>query len=138
MKPVLKIVIIGSILILGGAFVFLYKYINPSDTVAFPSCPTYTYFHFYCPGCGSQRAVHQLLNLDIIKAWEYNPLLIVLLPFLLYALGVELYNFIFDKKIRIKLFYNNIFVWTLFVVVVLYFIFRNIPLQGLEFLQPPK
>ena len=38
-----------------------------------------------CPGCGSQRAIHSLLNLDIKSAFGYNPLLVCTLPYIIMA-----------------------------------------------------
>lgn len=36
-----------------------------------------------CPGCGSQRALHALLHLNIGEAFRYNAMLVVAVPFLL-------------------------------------------------------
>ena len=37
---------------------------------------------YLCPGCGSQRAIHHLLNLDLAGAWRMNPLFVIALPYL--------------------------------------------------------
>lgn len=39
-----------------------------------------------CPGCGSQRAIHYLLNLDIGQALRNNAVLVLFIPYLLMGL----------------------------------------------------
>ncbi|MDO5608438.1 MAG: DUF2752 domain-containing protein [Capnocytophaga sp.] len=127
------------LLLLGiSVLVAVYYFVDPSDSnVFFPRCPSVTFLGLYCPGCGSQRAVHQLLHADIAQAFRYNPLLVIVFPLLLYAVGIMLYNAIFDKKIRISLFYNNVFVFSFFLLVIVYFIARNLSFTSLECLVPP-
>ncbi|NBX37755.1 MAG: DUF2752 domain-containing protein, partial [Planctomycetes bacterium] len=31
-----------------------------------------------CPGCGSTRAMHDLLNADLVRAFRCNPALVVI------------------------------------------------------------
>ena len=59
-------------------------------------------------------------------------LLLIFMP--VFGLG---YNFIFEKQVRIKLFYNNKIVWLLFFVIIIYGILRNIAIYPLTFLSPP-
>ena len=51
---------IWLIIILG--FAVLYYFFNPSVERFFPSCPFYTATGWQCPGCGSQRAIHELFD----------------------------------------------------------------------------
>lgn len=60
----------------------LYWYLNPEDSALFPKCPFYLLTGLECPSCGIQRALHSLLNGDIMKAIEYNQFLLIALPFL--------------------------------------------------------
>lgn len=48
----------------------------------FPRCPFLMATGLKCPGCGSQRAIHSLLHLDISAAWHYNAMLVATLPYL--------------------------------------------------------
>jgi len=41
---------------------------------------------FQCPGCGSTRALHQLMHGHLINAFTLNPLFLISLPFLLLVL----------------------------------------------------
>jgi hypothetical protein len=48
-----------------------------------PPCPLRALTGIYCPGCGSTRALFDLLHGDVAGALAMNPLLVVLLPLLL-------------------------------------------------------
>ena len=71
-------------------FVWVYKNYNPIDYGWFPKCPFRALTGLLCPGCGSQRAVHNLLNLDIKGAFKENGLLVLSIPYLLVGLVFEL------------------------------------------------
>lgn len=42
-----------------------------------------------CPGCGSQRMLHALLHLRPAEAFRANPVALMLLPYLMLLLCVE-------------------------------------------------
>lgn len=63
------------------AFIF-----EPGKSGIFPACMFRTLTGLACPGCGSTRALHQLLHGHIVNAFVLNPLLLVVLPILLYLL----------------------------------------------------
>jgi len=69
---------------------WVYKSYNPLDYAWFPKCPFRTLTGLLCPGCGAQRAVHDLLNLDILSALKENALLVLAFPYLLVALVFKL------------------------------------------------
>ena len=53
----------------------------------FPGCPFRLLTGFTCPGCGTTRALHQILHGHFDTAFTLNPLLLLLaIPFLLFAL----------------------------------------------------
>lgn len=56
--------------------------IDPETSVYYPKCLFYMTTGLKCPGCGSQRAIHELLHLHIGSAFRYNALAIVAIPFL--------------------------------------------------------
>ncbi len=60
---------------------------DPADGGAFPPCPFRAITGLDCPGCGTGRALHQLLRGRPDVAFGLNPLAIVLVPVLLYALA---------------------------------------------------
>jgi hypothetical protein len=133
-----KIIIkLSSILILSGAFLYVYYTFSPTlSKIPFPKCPSYSFFGIVCPGCGSQRAVHELLHFNLLKAFRLNPLLVVSMPFLIFLLGVKGYNFVFDKNKQITLLYSPLFVKMLLIIICIYFVVRNIPVKLFLFLNP--
>lgn len=70
------------IVILLTGIAITYKYLDPAVVPIFPRCPFRLLTGYLCPGCGSQRAIHHLLNLDLPGAWRMNPLLVIALPYL--------------------------------------------------------
>ncbi len=61
----------------GAAYLFFYE---PGRTGFFPLCPFRALTGFRCPGCGSTRALHQLLHGNLLASFELNPLLFLTLP----------------------------------------------------------
>lgn len=77
--PILIVVLLAGIAV-------VYKHLDPAVVPIFPRCPFRLLTGYLCPGCGSQRAIHHLLNLDLPGAWRMNPLLVIALPYLLLGL----------------------------------------------------
>ena len=51
-----------------------------------PMCSFYRLTGWYCPGCGGLRATHALLHGRLAQAWSYNPLVLLLTPWVGYGL----------------------------------------------------
>lgn len=66
-----------------GAILYFF---NPENAIWLPKCPIYILTGYECPGCGIQRALHQLLHLNIKKALGYNPFLAIALPYIILLL----------------------------------------------------
>ncbi len=83
----LKRILLGAMVALAiialSFFVYLYWKVSPSETELFPKCPTLMYLGFECPGCGSQRAIHHLLNGEMLEAMRMNFLLVLSIPYIL-------------------------------------------------------
>ena len=122
MKKTVAIWAGGIVLCLGGLMV--YTVIDPSKSILFPKCPFYVLTSLKCPGCGSQRALHALLNGDISKAFSYNALLVLSIPLVLILGYAELIR---KKNPRFYFtLHKPIYIMTLAVIVVLWWIFRNV------------
>ncbi len=52
---------------------------SPAEEGNYPTCPFLMLTGWYCPGCGSMRAVHALTYLDVETALARNPLATVAL-----------------------------------------------------------
>jgi Protein of unknown function (DUF2752). len=112
-------------LIAGG---YLYSQYDPEESLFFPKCPVYTLTGYECPGCGSQRAFHNLFHGEIAKAFMYNPLMMLIMPYILLGVYIE-YIANRNASITIRLrnfFYGKWAVLVLGVVIVLFTLLRNI------------
>lgn len=58
---------------------------DPARSHWFPPCPLHAATGLYCPGCGSTRAIHQLLRVDVAAAFTLNPLLVLVAPVMAYV-----------------------------------------------------
>lgn len=120
--------IIRGIAVVSGLIVliFIYKQFNPADTDLFPACPFHSFTGLQCPGCGSQRAVHHLLNFEFLEAFHYNVLLVLAIPYFLLWLIFDIFLKPSDRTLKWKkiLFGKNAI---LFVIswVILFWVFRN-------------
>jgi hypothetical protein len=55
-----------------GAGLLLLYFCDPAATAWFPSCPFRALTGYECPGCGTLRAMHQLLHGHVLAAWHLN------------------------------------------------------------------
>ena len=73
---------------------------NPSGTNIYPPCCFKEITKLKCPGCGTARAMHNLLNGKIITALKHNFLTVIFIPFLAYSLFHQLLSFLLWKKLK--------------------------------------
>jgi hypothetical protein len=83
------------------------------------ACPIHALTGFYCPGCGSTRAVKAVLNGDLPLAFHDNALLMVSPVVLASGLLIEKYS---QKRIWLYVFLSIVLV-----VVVVFTVIRNQP-----------
>lgn len=123
-KNRIQIIIIGIAVIVLSLLYFFY----PATKNSFhPSCVFRSVTGLNCPGCGSQRAISALLRVDFLQAVSYNILLVISLPFVLYSAIIFTLNAFRKEQIQQKLFHQNWFIKLVFIVVILFWILRNIP-----------
>lgn len=70
----------AAIVCVAAVAVSVYFKFDPASSGVFPQCPFLAITGLKCPGCGSQRALHCLLHLDIAGAARYNFLLVASVP----------------------------------------------------------
>ena len=74
----------GAVCLAGAAFL---RAFDPSKPGPYPVCIFHALTGLWCPGCGSLRALHQLLHGHVLAALRYNPLTVLALPFVAYAMA---------------------------------------------------
>ncbi|WP_108823317.1 DUF2752 domain-containing protein [Dysgonomonas sp. Marseille-P4361] len=91
-----------------------------------------------CPGCGGQRSVHFLLHGEVLEALRYNAFFVIALPFLAYFYVMFILVYVLKQEKYLKSFvFTSWFGFGLLIVVVLFFILRNIPVSPFLYLAPP-
>lgn len=110
-------------LAIGSVYIFIFE---PGKTGFFPVCPFRAFTGFTCPGCGTTRGLHKLLHGDVIGAFQLNPLMFVVLPFLLYVLIRYTRAAVLDRPFNVN-WLEAKYIWMLFAVVLSFWIFRNTP-----------
>jgi hypothetical protein len=119
----LTVVFIWLALAVGSTYLFIFE---PGQSGLFPPCLFYLITGLACPGCGTTRGLHQLLHGHFGAAFRFNPLMMVMLPFLLYALVRHTNAVMRDQPIRGNQL-NARYIWLLFFVIVTFWIVRNTP-----------
>ena len=115
---------IWGLLLLGAVYVFAFE---PGKTGIFPPCVFRQLTGLQCPGCGSTRALHQLLHGHFVAAFTLNPLFVIATPLLLYVLlnyTTLSFRGITPKPNALPARY----IYLIFVVIVSFWILRNTPL----------
>jgi Protein of unknown function (DUF2752) len=120
----LSVVAIWFLIATGTAYLFVFE---PGKTGFFPLCPFRALTGFTCPGCGSTRALHQLLHGHFAAAFELNPLFLISLPFFFVVL-VRHTSFIMRGKVPRGNVLPAGVIYALFAIILTFWIFRNTPL----------
>uniref|UniRef100_UPI0032172630 DUF2752 domain-containing protein n=1 Tax=uncultured Draconibacterium sp. TaxID=1573823 RepID=UPI0032172630 len=120
-----KILNTGLLLGIIGVAVLFYV-LDPNKQAIFPRCLFYSVTGAYCPGCGSQRALHSLLHFDIAGVISYNFLFLPAGLLILYHYTHPFLSRIFNRKFP-NLFYMKNTPWVILAIVILFWITRNLP-----------
>jgi len=112
---------LGALVLSGAAVLYSFE---PGVARGYPPCPLHLVTGLYCPGCGSLRALHQLLHGHVTRAFSLNPLLVLSLPFLAFL------------SLRPPLLYRPWLAWWCFAVLVGYGVLRNLTCWPFVLLAP--
>lgn len=130
--PWLELAVQGIVALTVAAVLFR---VDPTQAGWLPACPFHSLTGFFCPGCGSTRALHQMLHGRWGQAFGLNPLLVLSLPLLAWALLGEAgrrYGGRPAPWMRIP----PRLLWVFFAAVIIFGIARNLPGAAFEFLAP--
>jgi hypothetical protein len=139
------LLIVGFALAAGLGILFLF---DPARHAFYPRCQFHAMTGLYCPGCGSLRALHQLLHGHIGAALRFNALLVMALPV---AMGIlvsrvlrmwagknsnarQLTGAAADGDVRAPV--VPIWVWVGFGSLIVFGIVRNLPFDCFSCLRP--
>ena len=80
--------------------------------------------NFYCPGCGSQRAIHNVLHGQIFEALRHNLLVGLLFIVLMYEGALFIVKRVFNKLYK-NPFHSSLTIKIILAVVIIFWILRN-------------
>ena len=114
------------------AVIYLFDPRNPG---LYPVCPFFGLTGYHCPGCGTLRAIHQLLHGNVIAAFGYNPYSMLALPVIGYSLaagGLRTYGLPAPPRLSIP----APWIWALLAAVLAFWLLRNLPIAPFAILAP--
>jgi len=120
-KGVLAILILLPVM----AMVALLYFFDPNGYSFYPTCFFHQSTGLLCPGCGSLRAIHQLLHGHFSAAFQYNPMLVTSLPLLAGCSGLILVGRLRHKPSGLRL--QGKWVWFIIGLALAFSIWRNLP-----------
>jgi hypothetical protein len=115
----------GAVLLVALAAVVLRAF-NPATTWFYPPCPFRALTGYLCPGCGTLRAIHEVLRGNFFAALKLNPVMMLLLPFVGYSAASWAGENTFGRALP-AVFIRPVYIWALLAVIVAFWIVRNIP-----------
>ena len=118
------VIAIWSLLVAGAAYVFVFE---PGKTGFFPICIFRFLTGLQCPGCGTTRALHQILHGHFLTAFTLNPLFFIAIPFLLFAF-LRYTVIVLRGGVPRQNALPAPYIYAIFFVVLSFWIFRNTPL----------
>ena len=112
----------GAVPVAATALVYA---VNPEVPGHYPTCPFLALTGYYCPGCGSARALHALLHGDPALALKRNPLVVAAVAGLLaYAVAWTVKR---GRGHRLLWSPPNWLLYSVLGVVLTFWVLRNVP-----------
>ena len=122
-----KILKWGIAIVLVTMLAILYRTYNPNGNVYFPKFPFRELTGLKCPGCGSQRAVHYLLNFDIFNAIKENVILVLSIPYILTGLVFDSLKNPNENILNWrKILFGRKAIFVILTIIITFWILRNI------------
>ena len=118
-----------------AVLLLLYFFFPLTGMAFFPACFFHSITGLNCPGCGSQRALAAVLRGDIAQSLHYNLLFVISLPLVLYVTAALAWNAFNNKKYQPDFLYQPAFLKTTALLVILFWICRNIPVHPFPLLK---
>ncbi len=110
-----------------SVLVILYKTYNPNGNVYFPKCPFREITGLKCPGCGSQRAIHYILNFDFYSAIKENAILVLSIPYIIMGAVFDLLKNPSERLLKWrKVIFGKRAIYLILTIIILFWILRNL------------
>ena len=123
----------GLALMFAGAAALLLYCFDPVHFHFYPVCVFHRVTGLLCPGCGTLRALHQLLHGHLVAAFRFNALFVLSIP-LVGAYGLRLACAQAARRPAPSLL--PIWLWTALGAMILFGILRNLPFTAFAWMAP--
>lgn len=133
-KKIRILIMLLVLLILLAGTLFLY-YHNPEGGLKL-ACPIRFFTGYYCPGCGAGRACYALLHRQLYQAFRYNPLLVIVLPWLIMYYAVCGIQWLIYGKENVSIHIPERIPVVILVIFLIYGVVRNIEVYPFILLAP--
>ncbi len=130
-KTIRRALFLASVVIGVAAGLVLWRF-DPASHSWYPKCLLHSWTGLHCPGCGTTRAVHSLVQGRLWDAFRFNPLLIAGGPIMALLIIRQ------RKRERKSGIAAPRLSWALVAVVCLYFVARNVPSPTRSWFAPPQ
>jgi hypothetical protein len=117
--------------VLGGAAALFLFAVDPVRSGVYPPCLFHALTGLYCPGCGSARALNQLLHGHVAAAFGLNPAATLFVPVLGYVYLTSAARVMMGRP-RQAVFISSAWIWLVLATVVAYWVARNIPVYPFQ------
>jgi len=118
-----------------AAVLYLYL-LDPAKAGFFPPCLFHKLTGLYCSGCGTTRALHQLLHGHVLEALRLNPFTMIALPIVAVVLLRRLLYWMQGRQVPARRPIRAVWIWLLLAAMVLFAAARNIPCRPFSLLAP--
>jgi hypothetical protein len=124
-SPKLPLAAVAAILLPAALVGLVLFYFDPRRYHFYPTCFFHKTTGLLCAGCGSLRAMHQLLHGHLATAFSFNPLLVVCLPLIGWFGAKRVLQMARNQPVSFGV--RPIWLWTLLVVLIGFTLLRNLP-----------
>ena len=121
--------------ILAGTGLLIIAKHDPLESSFFPPCVFFVSTGWLCPGCGSTRMLHELLNGHLVRAFSLNPATFLLLPILSYEFSGRWAAYCFGASLP-RLAPPSWLVRTALFAYLCFWMLRNVPTYPFSLLAP--
>lgn len=123
-----------SLFVLFILFGIVFIYLMNPEISLYPPCIFKKLTSLQCPGCGSARACYHLLHGNFLTAIDYNLLVTAFLPLLIIEGFARLFLNSRSHASRLRIIQNNVRPLQVLIVVIIFWILRNVELYPFQLL----
>lgn len=119
-----------------SVFEIFFYFKNVHYFPVYPRCPFYLFTGLFCPGCGSIRAITSMIRGNFRQAFHYNILIIEAVFLFLFVLVLQMSVSETQRQRIIGNLYSTFFIKIVLIIIMCFFILRNIPVYPFILLTP--